>query len=148
MQDTEIDPEMSRRLRESRKQAETEFEDGLLQHIHISARSMRQAKKIHSELSPDMKFDEEVMREEMIIQERQMEIMSATPFQNLPLMQNSLMEPMSLNPPPGNEKATPSFGWGSVVAMWIAAIIGFMAFFPLGIVLAVVAVVMSNKLKK
>ena len=84
MQDTEIDPEMSRRLKEARVQAETELEDGLLQHIHISTRNMRQAKKIHSELSPDLEFNEEIMREEMIIHERQMEIMSAIPLQNLP----------------------------------------------------------------
>ena len=113
---------------------------------------MRLAKKSHAELSPDLKFDEELMREEMIIHERQMEIMSGLPIPNLsptiPPVQNNVLGSMPLNHLSESVKTTPSFGWGSVVAMWIAAIIGFMAFFPLGIVLAVVAVVMSNKLKK
>jgi len=74
------DPDIDLQLTQARAQAEEELADGQLQHIRISDASMREAKKIHSDLSPDIAFDENVMRNEMIIQERLMQIMVNKPL--------------------------------------------------------------------
>ena len=163
----DVDPILMEQAAAARTQAEEEFEAGRLGHIKVSERLFRQTKKLHERDFPDVHFDEEFMREEMLIQERSSQIMLGQPLPGeqpiITPMQSTEYQSVPLPQRPQATRAVPHstsgvhaqrqtnapvpYGWGSVIAMWIAAGIGFMAFFPLGIALGVVALVMGSKLK-
>ncbi|UWQ11030.1 hypothetical protein K3X41_14395 [Aliiroseovarius crassostreae] len=142
----DIDPLLLEQHSAARAQAEMEFDAGLLSHKKISEQMLRRAKKEHEKSFPDIPFDKGLMREEMLIQERAKQIFMEFPYSDVgsPATAQNQIAGKQI---PHQMNAPVPYGRGSVVAMWIAAVIGFMAFFPLGIVLAIVAVVMGTKLK-
>ena len=150
MIDHDVDPIVLAQVTAARAQAEEEFEAGLLGDIKISERMFRQTKKTHERDFPNVPFDEEFIREEMLIQERISQIMLGLPVTgaSTPVAApQPVQTPATIVQQPTGPKPPIPYGWGSVVAMWIAAGIGSMAFFPIGIVLGVVALAMGAKLK-